>query len=197
MFKVFVGYPSYEEELRIAEVSAADIAKARESIPAVLGAAEVLALQEIVRRVPASRHVVSHALDLVRRTRPRKGQGARRFAGQTQAGQAGAIVNDEDGDSGAAPEIIERMVTWGAGPRAVQFMVIAAKARAILHGRYHVSIDDVRSVAHPVLRHRIVNNFSAEAEGYTTDRIIDELLACTPPHESTLTQDSRLQKVVQ
>src|SRR5213076_1062321 len=72
MFKVFVGYPSYEEELRIAEVSAADIAKARESIPAALGSEEVLALQEIVRRVPASRHVVSHALDLVRRTRPRR-----------------------------------------------------------------------------------------------------------------------------
>jgi MoxR-like ATPase len=88
------------------------------------------------------------------------------------------------------------MVTWGAGPRAVQFMVIAAKARAILQGRYHVSIEDVRAVAHPVLRHRIVNSFSAEAEGYTTDRIIDELLAATPPHESALTQDSRLQKVI-
>src|SRR5438552_555927 len=75
MFKVFVGYPSYEEELRIAEVSAIDIAKARESIPAALGSQEVLALQDIVRRVPASRHVVSHALDLVRRTRPRRSIG--------------------------------------------------------------------------------------------------------------------------
>ena len=183
MFKVFVGYPSYEEEMRIAEVSSVDIAKARESIPAALGSKEVMDLQEIVRRVPASRHVVSHALDLVRRTRPSK-----------SLGKMG--VAPRNGDSALPPEIIERMVTWGAGPRAVQFMVIAAKARAILNGRYHVSLEDVRAVAHPVLRHRIVNNFSAEAEGYTTDRIIDELLAATPAHESALTQDARLQKVL-
>ena len=170
MFKVFVGYPTYEEEMRIAEVTSADIAAARETIPAVFGAGEVLALQEIVRRVPAARHVVGHAVDLVRRTRPSEEQ---------------------------ASPLIKRMVNWGAGPRAVQFIVQAAKARAILRGRHHVSTDDVRAVTHPVLRHRIVPNFSAEAEGYTTDRIIDELLNTTAPNETALTQDDRLQKVLE
>lgn len=169
MFKVFVGYPSYEEELRIAELTAADMEAARKSIPTVFGAQEVLQLQATVRRVPASRHVVSHALDLVRRTRPSEKE---------------------------APAIIRRMINWGAGPRAVQFLVLAAKARAVLNGRHHASVDDVRAVAHPVLRHRIVTNFSAEAEGYTRDRIVDELLEQTPPNESPLTQDGRIQKVL-
>ncbi len=183
MFKVFVGYPSYEEEMRIAEVTMSDTIQARDSIPAIFGAQEVLQLQETVRRVPAARHVVSHALDLVRRTRP------------TRRGAGGALSASSDGGP-PAPEIIERMVNWGAGPRAVQFLLLAAKARAVLHGQYHVSVEDVRAMVHPVLRHRIVNNFSAEAEGYTTDRIIDELLAQTPPNQSSLTQDGRLQKVL-
>jgi MoxR-like ATPase len=170
MFKVFVGYPSYEEELRIAEVTQADIAAAREAIPAVLSAEDVLGLQATVRLVPAARPVVSHALDLIRATRP---------------------------DEAAAPEVIRRMVRWGAGPRAVQCLVLAARARAVLRGQYHVSHDDVRAVAHPVLRHRIVTNFSAEAEGYTTDRIIDELLDAITPNESPLTQDGRLRKVLE
>jgi MoxR-like ATPase len=183
MFKVFVGYPTYEEEMQIAELTAADIDSARASIPQVLSAVEVLDMQATVRRVPAARFVVSHALDLVRRTRPSR--------------QAGALGGATDaGDGPAAPAIIERMVTWGAGPRAVQFLLQAARARAVLHGRHHVSVDDVRAVTHPVMRHRIVTNFSAEAEGYNTDRIIDELLNETPPNESALTQDGRLQKVL-
>ncbi|NLX23606.1 MAG: MoxR family ATPase [Phycisphaerae bacterium] len=169
MFKVFVGYPSYEEELAIAELAAPDIALSRDAIPAVLDAEQVLKLQEVVRRVPAARHVVGHALDLVRRTRP--------------------------GEPGA-PEIVRRMIRWGAGPRAVQFLVAAAKARAVLHGQYHVAAEDVRAVVHPVLRHRIVTTFSAEAEGYSTDRIIDEILEQTPPHSSPLTADGRLQQVL-
>ena len=191
MFKVFVGYPTYEEELRIAEVTAADIEAACRSIPAVLSSSEVLDLQATVRRVPAAGHVVAHALELVRRTRPRRqavGTGPREAAGQPPSG-TGA-------HEPAAPAIVERMVTWGAGPRAVQFLLQAARTRAILHGRHHVSVDDVRALAHPVLRHRIVTNFSAEAEGYNTDRIIDELLSETPPNESALTQDGRLQKVL-
>ncbi len=170
MFKVFVEYPSYEEELLIAERTGADIARATEAIPSVLTARQVLDLQETVRRVPAAQTVVQHALDLARRTRPHEPQ---------------------------APALIRQMVTWGAGPRAVQFMMLAAKARALLHGRYHAALEDVRAVAHPVLRHRIVTNFSAEAEGYTTDRIVDELLKQTPAHDSALTQDGRLQKVLE
>jgi len=182
MFKVFVGYPSYEEELQIAELTGADIEAARDSIPAVLTTQDVLTMQATVRRVPAARHVVAHALDLVRRTRPRR---------QLQAAQM-----QGEADAVEPPEIIERMLTWGAGPRAVQFMLQAARARAILHGRHHVSVDDVRAIAAPVLRHRIVTNFSAEAEGYNTDRIVQELLEQTPPNESALTQDGRIQKVL-
>ncbi|HON66813.1 MAG TPA: MoxR family ATPase [Phycisphaerae bacterium] len=177
MFKIYVGYPSYEEEMRIAEVTSAEIEEARDSIPAVLSREDVLTMQATVRRVPAARPVVAHALDLVRRTRPRR-----------------QSADPQDGP--AAPELIERMVAWGAGPRAVQFLLQAARARAVLHGRHHVSVDDVRAVAAPVLRHRVVTNFSAEAEGYTTDRIIAELLEQTPPYESGLTQDGRLQKVL-
>jgi MoxR-like ATPase len=170
MFKVFVSYPSYEEELRIAELTLDQVREATSSIPAVLNAAGVLELQRLVNRVPAARTVVEHALDLVRRTRP---------------------------DEPNAPEIITRMVTWGAGPRAVQYLVLAAKARAVLNGRHYVAIEDIRAVVHPVLRHRLVPNFSAEAEGYTTDRIIDELLESISPHESALTQNGRLQKVLE
>ena len=126
--------------------------------------------QETVRRVPAARVVVGHALDLVRRTRP---------------------------DEPSAPEITKRMINWGAGPRAVQYLVLAAKARAVLHGRHHASVDDVRATVHPILRHRIVTNFSAEAEGYTRDRIVDELLEATPPNESELSRNEHVQKILE
>jgi MoxR-like ATPase len=170
MFKVFVGYPSYEEELRIAELTLGDVAVAVDSIKPALGTDEVLDLQKTVQRVPAAKRVVAHALDLVRATRP---------------------------DEPSAPDVVRRMIRWGAGPRAVQFMVAAAKARAILHNQYHVSAEDVRAVAHPVLRHRIVTSYAAEAEGYTTDRIIDELLKRIDPNQSPITQDARLRKVLE
>ncbi len=170
MFKVFVGYPSYEEELRIAELTMSDISDAIQSIKPVLEAGEVLELQRIVQRVPAAKRVIAHALDLARATRP---------------------------NEPSAPEVVRRMVRWGAGPRAVQFMTAASRARAILHGRYHVSAEDVRAVAHPILRHRIVTSYAAEAEGYTTDRIIDELLNRIDPNQSAITQDARLRKVLE
>jgi MoxR-like ATPase len=176
MFKVFVGYPSYDEELQIAELTADDIDDVLGSITQALDASQVMALQNTVRRVPASEHVLRHALDLVRRTRP-----------QTEGDYAGGP---------SAPSIVRRMVRWGAGPRAVQFLVRAGKARAVLQGRYHLSTDDIRAVAHPVLRHRIMTNFSAEAEGYTADRIISELLEQTPANESELSRDGRVQKVL-
>jgi MoxR-like ATPase len=170
MSKVFVQYPSYEEEMRIAELTGADITEAVENIPHVLDAAQVLQLQQTVRRIPAAKPVVEHALNLARKTRP-----------------------DEEN----APELVRQMINWGAGPRAVQFMLLAGRARAALNGRCHVAMEDVRAVAHPVLRHRIVTNFSAEAEGYTTDRIIDELLQQTPADESALSKDARLQKILE
>ena len=166
MFKVFVRYPSYDEEYAIAERTTTGLEPQAEP---VLGGEEILTLQALVRRVPAAPHVIRHALDLARRTRP-----------------------GEDG----TPDVLKRMVAWGAGPRAVQFMVLGAKARAVLRGHYHASIEDVRAVAHPVLRHRIITNFSAEAEGFTPDRLIDELLRQTPPNESALSRDGRVNQLL-
>jgi MoxR-like ATPase len=88
------------------------------------------------------------------------------------------------------------MVSWGAGPRAVQALLLGGKARAVLKGRTHVSAEDIRALAHPVLRHRIVTNFSAEAEGFTTDRIVDELLSSLDPTHTHLDDDERINKVL-
>jgi MoxR-like ATPase len=109
----------------------------------------IMELQKIVRRVPVADHVVRYAMKLVRLTRPHKGD---------------------------APQFIRDYVNWGAGPRASQYLVLGAKARAVLHGRFHAGIDDVRAVAFPVLRHRIVANFNAEAEGIRPDAIIRRLI---------------------
>ncbi len=106
-------------------------------------------LQKIVRRVPAADHVVRYAMKLVRLTRPNKP---------------------------AAPQFIRDYVSWGAGPRASQYLVLGAKARAVLYGRFHAGLDDIRAVAFPVLRHRIVTNFNAEAEGIKPDEIIRRLI---------------------
>jgi MoxR-like ATPase len=159
MFKVFVRYPSYEEEYLIAETTTAlrDVAVER-----VFTDEQILQFQQAVRRIPAAPEVIRHALDLARMTRP-----------------------DEEN----APEIVRRMVTWGAGPRAVQAMLLGGKARAALHGRHHVSFEDVRRCAPPVLRHRLVTSFSAAAEGYTPDRIVEELLTLADPHETVVTRD--------
>ena len=152
MFKVFVNYPSYEEEYSIAERTTAT---AEHKLDKVLTRQEILDLQRTVRRVPAAPQVIRHALDLVRGTRP------------------------PEPDS---PDFIKEMLSWGAGPRAVQYLILAGKVRAVLHGRYHVAVDDIRAAAKPVLRHRIVTNYSAEAEGYTPDRIIDRLLETIQPN---------------
>ena len=119
--------------------------------------------------MPAAPDVIRHALDLVRATRP----------GEPQS-----------------PPIVNKMLTWGAGPRSVQALILGGKARAALNRRHHVSADDIRALAHPVLRHRIVTNFSAEAEGYTPDRIVDELVANFDPTSTFLDDDERINKVL-
>jgi MoxR-like ATPase len=121
-------------------------------IERVLGAQEILDLQRLVRRVPVADHVVRYAVRLARATRGREG----------------------------APEFIKQWVSWGAGPRASQFLVLGAKTRAVLHGRYAPGIEDVKAVAPAVLRHRIISNFTAEAEGIKPERIIQELLQAVP-----------------
>jgi MoxR-like ATPase len=147
MYQVMVAYPSAAEEERI-------VAETTGAVEAVLGTAlsgaEILELQRLVRRVPAAEHVVRYAVELVRATRP------------TEA---------------AAPDFVRRWLAWGAGPRASQYLILGAKTRAVLHGRYAPGVDDVRAVAPAVLRHRLVTNFNAEADGVKTDRIVSDLLA--------------------
>jgi MoxR-like ATPase len=165
MFKVFVTYPSFMEEFEIARRTTAIMS---DDIQPVLTAEEILDLQRVVREVPVTDHVIRYALSLVR---------------QTRIGHAGV------------PDFVQDMVSWGAGPRAVQFMILGGKARALLNGRTHVSTDDIQAMAKPVLRHRLVVNFAAESEGITQDTIVDRLLSITPTKEDELTRDARFQKI--
>ncbi|MHB1843950.1 MAG: AAA family ATPase [Deltaproteobacteria bacterium] len=146
MFLVDVGYPSAEEELQIVKTTTG--AATDEPRP-VLTPAEILRLQALVPRVPVADHVIRHAVDLVRRSRPK---------------------------SPGAPDFVDRYLSWGAGPRASQYLVLAAKARAILDGRFAAEIEDVRAVARPVLRHRLIPNFHAEADGVDGAAIAQRLL---------------------
>jgi len=146
MFEVNVGYPSEEEERQIVRATTGAF---RQDLAKVLSPERILALQDVVPRVPAAEHVVDFAVSLVRRTRP---------ADPT------------------APGFVREHVAWGAGPRASQYLIVAAKARAILAGRYAASVDDVEALAHPVLQHRLIVNFHAEAAGVTPRQLIDRLL---------------------
>ncbi len=152
MFKVFVGYPDYEEEYRIAETTTASTFA---EVNQILSGDEIEALQKMVRRVPVAPHVIHYALRLVRATR---------------VGQANADL----------PEVVKRNVSWGAGPRGLQYLLLGGKARAMLSGRFSVSVEDIRSVALPVLRHRVITNFSAESEGMTSDDVIRQLIEELP-----------------
>ena len=165
MFKVFVHYPSFDEEFEVARRTTTTL---HDNVQAVLTGDEILELQRTVREVPVSDHVIRYALSLVRQTRVR---------------------------SPGAPDFVEEMVGWGAGPRAVQFLILGGKARALLHGRTHVSTDDIQALAKPVLRHRLVVNFAAESDGIKQDDIIDRLLSATPTKEDELTTDARFQKI--
>jgi MoxR-like ATPase len=165
MFKVFVRYPTFDEEFEIARrTTGSPLADAEP----VLTAADILALQRSVREVPVSDHLVRYALALVR---------------QTRAGERGV------------PDFVSDQLTWGAGPRAVQFLVLGAKARALLQGRSHVAVDDIQALAAPVLRHRIVVGFAAESEGVTPDAIIRRIIESTPAREDELTRDPRFQTI--
>jgi MoxR-like ATPase len=149
MFNVRVDYPSASEEEQIVASTTSAYVPVLER---VLGAADILELQQLVRRVPVSEHVVRYAVRLARATRGGEG----------------------------APPFVKQWVSWGAGPRASQFLVLGAKTRAVLHGRYAPGIEDVRAIAPAVLRHRVVTNFTAEAEGIKPDRIVADLIAATP-----------------
>jgi MoxR-like ATPase len=143
MFLVDVGYPTAEEEVRIVKQTTSG---ALAPLSKVLSPEQILKLQDLVRRVPVPDHVVKYAVDLVRATRPK---------------EPGAF------------DFVARNVSWGAGPRASQYLVVGAKARAVLSGRFAATVDDVKALARPVLRHRVLPNFTAESEGLTSVKLID------------------------
>lgn len=165
MFKVYVEYPSFDEEF---EVARRTTGTQTSEVSPVLGAEEIMRLQQLVRQVPVSDHVVRYALSLVR---------------QTRVGSEGV------------PEFVDDLVGWGAGPRAVQFLILGGKARALLEGRFHVQVEDIQHLARPVLRHRMVVNFAAESDGVTSDDVVDRIIASTPTTEDELSRDARFQKI--
>jgi MoxR-like ATPase len=165
MFKVFVKYPRFQEEFEIARRTTALL---NEDVQAVLAGEQILELQRLVRRVPVTDHVIRYTLALVR---------------QTRIGEAGT------------PRFVRDWLSWGAGPRAVQYLILGGKARALLHGRAHVQCEDIQSLAYPVLRHRILTNFTAASEGITSDTVIKRLIEETPSRDSELTRDERFKKI--
>src|SRR5262245_52636895 len=165
MFKVFVRYPSFQEEFDIARRTTALVT---EEIQPVLSGDQILELQRLVRRVPVTDHVIHYTLALVR---------------QTRIGEPGT------------PKFVRDWLSWGAGPRAVQYLILGGKARALLHGRAHVQCEDIQALAHPVLRHRILTNFTAASEGITPDTVVDKMLKETPSREGELTRDERFKRI--
>jgi MoxR-like ATPase len=150
MFEILVDYPDEEEEFQIVRQTTTEV---RHEVQKVLSNEDVAYLQSVVRRVPVADHVIRYAMQFPRLTRREKGD---------------------------VPDFIQQFVSWGAGPRASQFLVLGAKARAILQGRTYAGTEDIRAVAKPVLRHRIITNFNAEAEGIKPDDIIDRLIKEIP-----------------
>jgi MoxR-like ATPase len=146
MFNIWVDYPSYVEELAIVKATTSD---SKVSLKKVLTAEEILAYQDLIRRIPVADNVLEYAVKLVGKTR----------------------INNP-----TAPKLTKDYITWGAGPRASQNLIVGAKCHAALQGKYSPDIEDVKAVANSILRHRLVRNYRAEAEGYTMDRIIEELL---------------------
>lgn len=150
MFMVAVGYPSAAEELAIMKATTGGSSV---ELKPTLSGDDIIKLQDIVRRVPVGDHVFEYAAALTRATRP----------------------NEQE-----SPKFVKESVSWGAGPRASQYLILGAKARAALHGRNYATTEDVGAVATPVLRHRILTNFNAEAEGITPDKIVQRLIDETP-----------------
>jgi MoxR-like ATPase len=150
MFMVNVGYPARDEEL---EVLKRTTTAADVVVDRVVSAGKIIRMQQVVRRVPVGEPAYKFALDLVRSTRP------------------------TEPDAG---DFVKQWVSWGAGPRAGQYLILAAKAMALIRGRLHVTVDDIAAVAPPVLRHRLIPTFNASAEGVTVQQIIDKILALVP-----------------
>jgi MoxR-like ATPase len=166
MFKIIVDYPTWDEEMDVIRRTTADQAS---DVSPVIEGERILALQRIVRRLPAADHVIEYAMRLVRATR----------------------VTESD-----VPQFVRDYVSWGAGPRACQFLVLGGKAHAALNGRFHVATEDIVAVARPVLRHRIVTNFNADAEGMTPDRLVDKIVETIPAQEGAVTRNPDARQMV-
>ncbi len=146
MFLINVDYPSHDEELRIARETTGT---AKDALNQILNGEQVIEFQQLVRRVPVPDHIYDYAVEIVRKTRP---------------------------DTEAAPDWIGEYVGWGAGPRAVQYLILGAKARAALNGSYMARLEDIEAVARPVLTHRVLTNFAAESQGMTAAKVVDRLV---------------------
>ena len=146
MFNIILDYPSYKEELEIVKSTTSDITK---TVNKVLSAEEIIFFQELIKKVPVNDNVLEYAVQLVSKTRPNRDM---------------------------ASDFVNNYLTWGAGPRASQFLIIAAKVNAVLAGKYSPDIEDIKAVAIPVLRHRIVKNYKADADGISIEDIITKLL---------------------
>ena len=146
MFNVWVDYPSYEEELEIVKKTTSD---EKNELNVILTSEQIIAYQDLIRRIPVADNVLEYAVSLVNKTRSK---------------------NEK------ATEVTKKYITWGAGPRASQYLIVGAKCYAALRGKYSPDIEDVKAIAKPILRHRLVRNYRADAEGYSMDRIIEELL---------------------
>jgi MoxR-like ATPase len=146
MFNIWVDYPSFEEEMEVVRTTTSDEKK---TINSVVSAEEITYFQHLVKRVPVSDNVLQYAVMLTAKTRP----------------------NGE-----FAADVVKEYVSWGAGPRASQYLILGAKTHALINGKFAPDIEDVKAVALAILRHRIVPNYKAEAEGYNTERIITEIL---------------------
>jgi MoxR-like ATPase len=157
LFDIRVGYPDAREEIGILRATTGGEVP---RLKPVLDGTQALALQRLVRDIPAAEPALAYAADLVRATRP--------------------------GEAADQPPLVKQYVRWGAGPRAGQSLILGAKAHAMLEGRFAVAPEDIRRVAHPVLRHRVLLNFAAEAEGLSVERVIDELLEVVPAPKSQI-----------
>ncbi|MGV3632353.1 MAG: AAA family ATPase [Bacteroidota bacterium] len=146
MFNIWVDYPAYNEELAIVKATTSDT---EIKLNQIISGEQILKYQELIRKIPVADNVLEYAVKLVAKTR---------HANET------------------APQLTKDFISWGAGPRASQYLIIGAKCHAAIRGKYSPDIDDVKAVAKPILRHRIVRNYRAEAEGYSMDRIIEELM---------------------
>ncbi|MVN90770.1 AAA family ATPase [Mucilaginibacter aquatilis] len=145
MFNVTLGYPTFAEELQVVKNTTST---SKVELSKIIGAAEIIAFQQLVRNIPVSDNVLEYAVKMVAKTRP---QGE------------------------LATANVKRFLNWGAGPRASQYLVLGAKCHAVISGKYSPDIEDVQAVAKPILRHRIVRSYHAEAEGLSTDQIIEQL----------------------